>query len=266
MMRYICFFLIAILCVGCNSTPDHVIPPEKMARLLADIHLGESVIDANRKEYELDSLKKSLKQSIYLKHQVSAEQVDTSFVWYGHNIEEYIKIYDQVIDLLEEDIAKIKVSADDEIQLAVVGDSADAWSGLRQKNITKFTPDKYLSFALNSDDNWEKGDTYEWKLKLINNKSSLNWVIAIDYIDGSSEFSRAQTTTNGWNSIKLISDSSKTATRIYGVAHIDLKIGERVYLDSISLIRTRLNPSIYNRRFNQSKFNYGKKNRNEGNK
>lgn len=266
MMRYVCLIIIAIICVGCNSTPDYVIPPEKMAQLLADIHIGESVIDANRKEYELDSLKKSLKQSIYHKHHVSAEQVDTSFVWYGHNIEEYINIYDQVIDILEKDIANIKVSADDGVQLAVIGDSADAWSSLRQKNITEITPDRYLSFALNSDDNWERGDTYEWKLKLINNKSALNWILAIDYTDGSSEFSSTQTMTNGWNSIKLISDSSKMATRIYGVAHIDIKANERVFLDSISLIRTRLNPSIYNRRFNQSKFNYGKGNNNEDSK
>ena len=78
------------MCVGCNSTPDYVISQEKMAQLLVDIHIGESVVDANMQEYELDSVKKALKQSIYIKHGVTSEQVDTSFIWYGENIEKYI--------------------------------------------------------------------------------------------------------------------------------------------------------------------------------
>ena len=82
--------MILLAVVSCDSTPDHVIPPEKMARLLADIHIGESVIDANRNQYANDSLKKELKQSVFCKHNVTAQQVDTSFVWYGHNIEKYI--------------------------------------------------------------------------------------------------------------------------------------------------------------------------------
>lgn len=46
--------------VACNNVPDYVIPQEEMAQLLADIHIGESVVDANSREYMSDSLKKQL--------------------------------------------------------------------------------------------------------------------------------------------------------------------------------------------------------------
>ena len=49
------FNLIAVLAaligccafVGCTKVPDDVLEKEKMAALLADIHTGEAVVDAN---------------------------------------------------------------------------------------------------------------------------------------------------------------------------------------------------------------------------
>ena len=114
---------------ACDRTPDYVIGPKEMTSLLVDIHKGESVIDLNRSAYSSDSMRKVVKQSIYAKHGVTAEQVDTSLVWYGHNVEKYIEIYDGVIEQLEKDIKNADVSSGGErLHLAVVGDSVDAWS------------------------------------------------------------------------------------------------------------------------------------------
>lgn len=113
---------------ACDRTPDYVIGPKEMTSLLVDIHKGESVIDLNRSAYSSDSMRKVVKQSIYAKHGVTAEQVDTSLVWYGHNVEKYIEIYDGVIEQLEKDIKNADVSSGGErLHLAVVGDSVDAW-------------------------------------------------------------------------------------------------------------------------------------------
>lgn len=257
-MKHWLLYVLVLLCVGCGSTPSHVIEPEKMARLLADVHMGESIIEGNRRDYESDSLKKTLKQSIYLKHDVTAQQVDTSFVWYGQHIEEYIKVYDRVIELLEDDIAQVKVSAED-VEMAVVGDSADAWSGLRNRVFTSIMPSNFLSFAINKDENWERGDVYQWKLKMLNNRSPLQMTLAVDYSDGSSEYNTAQGAKEGWHEIVLVSDTAKTAMRIYGVAHVNLKQNEYVYVDSISLLRTRHSVKDYSKRYNQKRFNYGMK-------
>lgn len=258
MRRVLMYILLgAAVCIGCNSVPEHVIPPEDMAQLLADIHKGESVVEANRKDFDSDSAKKAFKQSIYLKHDVTAEQVDTSFVWYGQHIEEYIKVYDRVIEILEADIASVKVSGDD-VQLAVAGDSADAWANVRHRKLSNILSDNHISFVINRDDNWVAGDVYDWKLKLINNRSVMHWTIAVDYTDGTTEYNMAKTATEGWHELRLISDSTKTASRVYGVAYVDLRTNENVYVDSISLVRTRLDAKKYGRRFNQHKFNYGK--------
>ncbi len=260
LMLRLCYIMavLLVLACSCGSTPEHVLPPEKMARLLADVHIGESVIEANRGDYNNDSLKKELKQSIYLKHNVTAQQVDTSFDWYGHHIEDYVEIYDRVIEILEDDLADVKVAGG--VQLAVAGDSADAWSGIRHYRLGKNMLSNYVSFAIERDENWHKGDVYEWRMKKISGHSPLDMFIAADYADGSSEYINVSRPKEGWQELSLYTDSNKTATRIYGVAQVELLDNERVYIDSISLVRTRLDADKYLRRYNQKRFNYGRKN------
>ena len=53
---------------GCNPAPDGVLSPDDMARLLADIHIGESVSETERRVFNNDSILRVLKQSILQKH------------------------------------------------------------------------------------------------------------------------------------------------------------------------------------------------------
>lgn len=255
--RLIPVVLAVISMAGCNAVPEHVIPPEEMAMLLADIHIGESVVEINRGDYREDSLKKALKQSIYIKHGVTAGQVDTSFVWYGHHIEEYIKVYDRVIEILDKDVREIGTTTD-EVQITVAGDSADAWNGIRYYIMAHDAPSEYISFSINRDDNWEKGDKYQWRMKLFNSRSSMDWSIFADYDDGSTEYYSETESGDGWIDISFVLDTTKVATRVYGAARVNLASGDRVFADSISLVRTRMNPDRY-MRFNHKRFNYGKK-------
>lgn len=255
-MKGITYFISALLVIvtliGCNSTPDYVIPPEKMAQLLADLHTGESVAEINRSEYSNDSLKKMLKQSIYTKHSVTAQQIDTSFVWYGHHIEEYIKVYDRVIAILDKELKNVGTYGND-AQITVAGDSADVWNGVRCCILSNNAPSEYISFYLNKDDNWNKGDNYQWQMKLFNNRSVMEWSLFADYDDGTTDYYGESKTVDGWNRLSFVVDSTKNATRLYGVARISLAPGERVFVDSVSLIRTRLNPKQYTR-FNYKTF------------
>ncbi len=252
--------LAAIIIAACSSTPDNVIPQEKMARLLADVHKGESVIELNRSTYYNDSLKKLLKQSIYMNHGVTAEQVDTSFVWYGHHVEEYIKVYDRVIELLEQDLDNANLlDANETVHIAVAGDSVDTWQSSRHFSFSRLSPVDYLTFALDRDDTWEKGDNYRWEFKTLNNRSTVSATIAVDYADGLTEFTSTNANSDGWTRLKLQVDTTRTPQRLYGVIHVTPLADEIIYVDSIALIRTRLNPIERLRRRSIDTFNYGKK-------
>lgn len=254
----------ASIIIGCKSTPNEVLPQEDMAQLLADIHIGESIVDGERTKFYNDSLKKTVKQSILVKHRVTQSQLDTSFAWYGHNIEEYIEVYDRVIAILDEKTANIG-GANEMDKIALEGDSVDVWSNQNHYSINYNSPSQYITFSRSKDQHWEKGDNYTWRLKLINNISPLKWELAADYSDGTSEFINATLSNEGWNELKFVSDSTKILNRVYGYIYATPKESEIIYIDSISLIRLRADKNTYRQRATQRKFEYNKNKSNNKN-
>lgn len=261
--RCIIFSLLsAIIIVGCNSTPDEVLPKEKMAQLLADIHIGESLVDVERTKFYNDSLKKVVKQSILAKHGVTQEQLDTSFSWYGHHIEEYIAVYDRVIEILEEDISQLGTD-NQKSNISFEGDSVNTWTGKQHYDFSPMSPSQYITFNLPKDHHWANGDYYTWRIKLINNRIQLKWGIAADYSDGSSEFVNSIIYNEGWNEIKLITDSTKSLNRVYGYIYASPKKQEKIFIDSISLTRMRYDKNMYRQRFGQKTFDLSAKKESE---
>ena len=154
-----------LISVGCKKTPKGIIGQEKMAELMADIHIGEAIVDFNYSAFPDDSTRLVLKQSIYAAHNVTEEEVDSSFSWYGHHIEDYIKVYDRTIELIE---AKQKRLAASNMQVSVAGDSVDVWTGPRPLLVSPDMPSRILTFNILPDSTWKKGDVYTLYYKPIN--------------------------------------------------------------------------------------------------
>ena len=98
MQRRIIISAITILCLvcGCNKVPRDVIAPEIMENLLIDIHKAEAYMENNYSKFQTAANKDSVKASVYAKHNVSKADFDTSIIWYGANLEEFIafeKVY-----------------------------------------------------------------------------------------------------------------------------------------------------------------------------
>lgn len=246
-----------ILSTACNKTPRGVLPPDDMARLLADVYRGESVIEFERGSYGDDSMRKVVKQSVLMAHDITQEDFDSSLSWYGHNIEEYVKVCDMAVELLEEELRNIPDDPTGSNQILVAGDSAQVWSLPRFYHITSTTPSRYLTFRLSPDNTWEPGDEYTLEFKLINSRSEVKTAIAVDYDDNRTEFIRARQDQDGWFRNTLRLDSTRTPRALYGYLSFDPGDGENIYLDSVALVRTRVNPLSYRMRSRQNYFDHG---------
>ena len=100
---------LCILCVtaaallsSCSKTPKGVIPEKDMAVLLADMAEGDAVVELNRSDYGSDESRKALKQSILIKNGYTQADFDKSLMWYGHNLDIYGDVYDDVVSILED--------------------------------------------------------------------------------------------------------------------------------------------------------------------
>ena len=232
---------------ACDRTPDYVLK-KQMVDLLTDIHKAEGVVDLNRTRYGSDSMRKVMKQSVLLRHGVTQEQFDTSMVWYGHNIERYIEVYDDVIARLESEVAEVDADQGGaRVDMAVVGDSADAWPESRMHRYFYGQPDAMVRFNLRRDENWETGDIYTWRFYKSNMQSPLYYAIAAQYTDGTSDYMTGTTTGQGWSEIVMQIDTARTAQNVYGFATVSPAPGEVAYIDSIALVRTRFSPDHYDR-------------------
>lgn len=249
---------LGILIAACSSTPSGILSPDKMARVLADVYRAEAVIDFNTALYSGDSMKQVVKQSVYQAHKISEADFDSSLVWYGHHIEEYLKVCDNAVALLE---GQLEIIPDDETgrnQILVAGDSASVWPRERFYHITQATPSRYITFKLLPDENWEPGDNYLLELKLLNNRSSVKSYLAVDYEDGHSGWASNTQNEDGWSKLNLILDSTRTASSIYGILEFNPTAGENIYVDSVALIRTRRNSNLRYIRPHANKFDYGR--------
>lgn len=243
---------VLLMLMSCGKTPSHVIPPHKMAQLLADIHRGESAVDMNRRDYSTDSAKLALREAIYRRHNVDQKMVDTSYYWYGHHIEEYMKVYTEVVDILQQELDNTSANLA-RMQIAAVGDSADTWSYPSRFVIDRNTVVPHLAMMLLPDENWEKGDNYTLNFKLINATTPVRSTLAAVYDDGRIEWIENQANENGMVSYTLVTDSTVNLAKIFTSIDVEPKTSETVFIDSLSLVRTRVNRSIYPKRYNNRK-------------
>lgn len=246
--------LVALAAVSCSKTPSGIIEPEEMAQLMADIHTGEAVVDMNRRDYPTDSARQAFKQSVYARHGFTSAQVDSSFVWYGRNISYYMEVYDRTIEILEHRLIETGNRIAAEAALSVAGDSVDVWSAPKFISVGDRVPSKAVTFRFGRDENWERGDMYTWRAKVFNNSDDASsWTMVAEYADGTVEFLDQNMTGDGWKEMTLITDSTLDLTRIYGAIEAVNRPGTSLRFDSIEMVRKRVNPERYTRRYSLRK-------------
>lgn len=112
MKKCVIFFLfILVIFFGCtwDNLPDGVLPRKKMVPILVDIHLSEAI---NNQRYNLSLNKDSLPEDLYLsickKYKIDRAMIEKSLIYYGKHTREYIPVYDEVLNVLNEMEVKAK--------------------------------------------------------------------------------------------------------------------------------------------------------------
>jgi len=240
-MRKLMYAALAAVCAaaaGCSGTPDGVVPPDRMAGLMADMRVAGAVVSVNSGDYRSDSSKRVLRRAVLLRHGVTDAEFDSSLVWYGHNIGKYQEVTERSIEILEERLTAVgSVAAG---AMSVSGDSVDVWSAPLSYVFTRRSPSQYLTFAIDADRNMEAGDIYTWRMKLVTPPASAAWAISAEYQDGAVEvqnMSISSSTTRP--ELVFYTDSTRELRSIRGWLRLDRDAHRPVYIDSVSLVRRR---------------------------
>jgi hypothetical protein len=270
------------LFMSCGKTPGGVLSQNEMADLIVDLQLAEAYIDSRSGDFQTDSSKQVIKQSIFKKHGITQKDYDSSMVWYAHNMEDYVKAYDKAVGKLKHKYDKLDngkgnnnmpsdmMGMNEETPAAPTheaspksavprgvkglrklsrdakGDTADLWQGKRSYMLTQGAQQGFITFDFPYDSNNKPGDRYQLAYKLYPGGNKFKVCLNVDYTDGSTSQMSRSTNSDGWVAIDLQSDTSRQVRRIYGYISYDVKRGHISYVDSLSLMRTRKNPKYYN--------------------
>lgn len=229
--------LLGALLGGCRKQPDGVLSREDMALVVADLHIADGVTALNYSRFPTDSARQALKQSVLLAHGVSQQQLDTSFMWYGAHLDQYMEVCDRVLEILQERQSEIAAGAS--AQIAMAGDSVELWPRASHMVGSPRMLSKVLTFTLDPDTNWRPGDIYTLRYKVINARNRVAARILADYSDGTTTYRDEPGVSQGAASARMQLDSTRTPERVYGYIILDPDKRDYFHIDSISLTRTR---------------------------
>lgn len=251
-----------LMVTACDKAPRGIIGESKMERLITDLNKAQAYTEMFPDQFPNDSAKQALRQSIFAKYDVTQEDYDKSLNWYAHNIEIYTKVYDRADKRLQKDLAKLEkereagAGAGFATQVPQAqqhqgrtyeahGDTADVWMGRKTYVFGPANKDGFVKFEYAPDKEFKRGDRLKLDLKMITGTNRFTLLIAADYADGGTTFMSTNTVFNGWTSIELQTDSTRTVRRIYGYIAYRISDNALTMLDSIALIRTHLDPQRY---------------------
>lgn len=242
--------LTLIFISACSRTPAPVLSEEKMAHLLVDLQLADAQATEQRLyKFDTDSARRKLRESVLAKHHINEATLDTSLHWYGAHLPQLIKVYERADSMLADSLRAI----DSEELMAnsfAAGDSTQLWH-LAPSIVMDGS--NFFAFELPADSTWERGDVLEWNFTLHNvKKEPVSVVFGANYEDraktvNAQAINRESRDQNHY-SLLLQLDRQKSAGRVFGYIQIPLDSGRRVFIDSISLTRTRLIDGEYNSR------------------
>lgn len=242
-MRLLPFVALMSL-AACNGVPKEVIQPDEMADVLTDIYLADAIVLNDYQSYMGDSSKLALRQSVLDKHHITSADLDTSMGWYGRNLKVYSEVQDEVIKRLEERLAEVSDVASAK-GVGVAGDSVNIWTSAPFIRLRPGEPEGLLSFSFENDTNWIAGDSYIWRTKFLNRPEKGIWRVGVLYDDGGLEYQNSDINDDGWQNIIIVTDSARKAERIFGSLQLAGWNESPVWLDSIQLVRKRLNAADY---------------------
>ncbi len=222
---------------GCSHSQKDHLSEDEMARLMADLYLGESLIDYNYTEFPNDSTRKVLRQSIYAKNGVTQELVDSSMAWYGRNIEQFVAVQEKAEELLRE--RQASVARDARFAVSENGDSVTLWEGPRRLLVGERMPSRILGFSVAADSTWRDEDYFTLYLKPINATPEVKARLLIDYADGSTSYSDLVPSYLNRYQVNMKADSTMMPLRIYGYIMFQVDSTGVYEVDSIYLTQQR---------------------------
>lgn len=220
--------LIAVtLAAGCERRPKGVLSEGKMVDLLADMAIAQAYEESGASRALPDSVRRKLSESVLMEHGVDQATLDSTYAWYGKNVDKYYNLYDKVTAQLDKKRKKVGGNIS-------TGVENDVWMLPKHILFSPLGNSDLLVFEFPGEA-MQKGESLEWRMRL-SSDADAEVILGVDYEDGSTSLSSRKFRSERRILHSLVSDTGKNVKRIYGSVKIPAS-ALPVWLDSITMGR-----------------------------
>ena len=255
-MRRVAIYLMmvamsSLLLTACEPTvPSQYIQPDDMEDLLYDYFVSQGMAQQDFSEgSKVDYNRELYLDAVLKKHDVSRADFDSSLVYYYIRSDRFFKIYKRVQERLGEDAMLYGASASEVERFTVTsltGDTANIWNGPRTALLVPYAPYNRLTFHVQADTAFRKGDTFMLNfvsefLYQSGSKDALAF-IAVKYANDSVASFNTHFSMSGNTQLRTSSDSEKDVKEVNGYIYLgqgyDATVNLRMFIiRDIQLVR-----------------------------
>ena len=163
-MRHFCFLFSLFFLFSCvPDRPSYVLSEDDMEDVLVDYHLALAMAEIH--VGDLQSNRYVLTQAALRKHGVTAEELDSSMLYWCRNSEKFVKICDRVserLNYMAESQGVERQERNPYSYLATEGDTANVWNLREGVVVVPNIVDNIYSFTIEADTTYHPGDNFMW--------------------------------------------------------------------------------------------------------
>ena len=244
--RFHKYGVLAFICLiaSCSRTPKNILSDKAFRSVLYDMLVAEALVETNYDDYRTSDERERVYQGVFAKHQISQAKYDSSMIWYGKNMDLYLRIYKLVIDDINVSITRLGDIKPNPLSGEMSNrDSIDVWINSPQFTFTPKQVFRAMTFDIAPERPYSAGSSYVMGLSVWgmppeqNNKIRLGLrAVQADTII----FVNQDITGDGFYETILKTVATKSVTRLYGYIQLmDTTDSEyhKVYINDIQLMK-----------------------------
>lgn len=233
--------LAAVMLAACSKVPDEILSEKEMQRVLADMLIAEAMINMDNDTYRSDTARLALYEGVFRKHGITQALYDSSLMWYGRNLDIYMKVYDRVLDDINRSINDL---GDVQADAAPVAnqDSVNIWPRRSFLSLSPRSVFNGVVFDIKPRTMYSSGSSFVLGLRTwgLDDYPSLRPEIRISADQGDTTVTADRVITrDGYYETILTTLPTKRVRRVYGYIRLDNADSTyyKVYVDSLNLMK-----------------------------
>lgn len=227
--------------MACSKVPDGILSEKEMQTVMTDMLLAEAMIGADYKQFKEDAPKEALYQSVFRKHGITQADYDSSLVWYGRNLDIYMKVYERVLADLNKQVADL---GDIQADAAPVSnrDSVNIWP---RRSFMALQPKALFNgtiFDIKPETNYSSGSIFVLGTRIwgLSGKETYAPEVRLSADQGDTIVTVSnRLDKDGYHETVLKTLPTKKVRRVYGYIRLDHTDAAyyKIYIDSLNLMK-----------------------------